>query len=172
MAFRSVSPSLSGGATAGRARRQFRVAVAHVPHTLRAMVRADEIWLVVLAASVGIAAGVVVVAMSETAQLMHRALYRLASGEFLSSQFQVETLRALLVPTLGGLVLGLAGLAVARWSGGRRTVDPIEANALFGGTMSLKDSLIGTGQTGWANGVGASVGLEAGYAQIGSAMAS
>src|SRR5689334_18405388 len=74
MPFRSASPSLSGAATAGsvRARRQFRVAVAHAPQTLRAMVRADEIWLVVLAASVGIAAGIVVVAMSETAQLMHR----------------------------------------------------------------------------------------------------
>src|SRR3982751_577219 len=117
MRFRATSPSFTGGSTAGviRARRQFGVAVAHVPQTLRAMVRADEIWLVVLAASVGIAAGAVVVAMAETAQLMHRILFRLATGEFLSSQVEVENLRALLVPSLGGFALGAAGVAVARW---------------------------------------------------------
>ena len=54
----------------------------------------------------------------------------------------------------------------------RRAVDPIEANALYGGRMSLNDSLIVVVQTILSNGVGASVGLEAGYTQIGSAMAS
>src|SRR3954454_4918714 len=135
MSFRSASQSISGAATAGaiRARRPFGAAVSHVPQTLRALVRADEIWLVVLAASVGVAAGGVVVAMAETAQLMHRLLFRLATGEFLSSQVEVETLRALLVPSLGGLALGLAGILVVKWST-RRTIDPIEANALYGGT--------------------------------------
>ena len=67
--------------------------------------------------------------------------------------------------------MGLAGLAIARWWP-RRPVDPIEANALYGGRMSLNDSLILVGQTMLSNGGGASVGLEAGYAQIGSAIAS
>src|SRR5207342_3769025 len=71
----------------------------------------------------------------------------------------------------GGLVVGLLGLAVARWWP-RRAVDPIEANALYGGRMSLNDSLIVVGQTMLSNGFGASVGLEAGYTQIGSAIAS
>ncbi|MGI4954175.1 MAG: hypothetical protein ACRYGM_20420, partial [Janthinobacterium lividum] len=146
-------------------------AVAHAPQALRALVRADEIWLVVLAASVGLVAGLVVVAMAETAQLMHRLLFRLESGEFLSAQVHVQALRALLVPSLGGLVLGVAGLGLTRWWL-RRTVDPIEANALYGGRMSLGDSLVVVAQTVWSNGVGASVGLEAGYAQIGSALAS
>ena len=51
-------------------------------------------------------------------------------------------------------------------------MDPIEANALHGGRMSLSDSLIVTAQTMLSNGVGASVGLEAGYTQISSALAS
>ncbi len=146
-------------------------AVTHAPQALRAMVRADEIWLVILAAAVGIGAGLVVVLMSETAQLMHRVLYALGSGEFLSAQVRVKPMQALLVLTLGGLVLGASSLALARWWP-RRTVDPIEANALYGGRMSLLDSLVVVAQTVWSNGVGASVGLEAGYAQIGSAMAS
>ena len=161
----------AAGLRARRERRPIADVVAHVPQTLRALVRADEIWLVVLSAFVGLGAGLVVVAMEVFAQAMHRALYNLGPGEFLSAMPSVETLRALLVPSLGGLALGAAGLALARWLP-RRTIDPIEANALYGGRMSLVDSVVVVGQTVWSNGVGASVGLEAGFAQIGSAMAS
>ena len=164
-------PAAAAAARARRERRPIAEAVAHVPQTLRALVRADEIWLVVLAALVGILAGLVVVAMSTIAQLMHRVLFGLGFGEFLSAMPSVETARALLVPCLGGLALGGAGWALARWWP-RRTVDPIEANALYGGRMSFVDSVVVVAQTIWSNGVGASVGLEAGYAQIGSAIAS
>ncbi len=169
----SASSSLNGTATAGRvrARRRLRVAVAQVPQTLRALVRADEIWLVVLAAAVGAAAGGTVVAMSGIAQVMHHILFALPDGEYLSAQITVSPYNALLVPTIGGVILGAAGWLLSRWNA-RQVVDPIEANALYGGRMSLKDSLIVVAQTVWSNGVGASVGLEAGYAQIGSAMAS
>ena len=50
------------------------------------------------------------------------------------------------VPTVGGLLLGLLGLAIVRYRP-RRAVDPIEANALYGGRMSLNDSLIVVAQT-------------------------
>jgi CIC family chloride channel protein len=51
-------------------------------------------------------------------------------------------------------------------------VDPIEANALRGGRLSARDSVVVSGQTLISNGCGASVGLEAGYTQIGSGIAS
>ncbi len=53
-----------------------------------------------------------------------------------------------------------------------RPVDPIEANALHGGRMSLKDSALIAAQTVISNGFGASVGLEAAYTQMGSGFAS
>ena len=154
-----------------RRRRPINDIVAQVPQTLRALVRADEIWLVVLAAFVGLLAGIIVVGMSEAAQLMHRVLFGLGQGEYLSALPRVLPWRTLLVLPLGGLILGVSTWALARWLP-RRTVDPIEANALYGGRMSLTDSVIVVAQTVWSNGVGASVGLEAGYAQIGSALAS
>ncbi len=154
-----------------RARRPLGEWVMHAPQTLRALVRADEIWLSVLAAFVGLIAGLAVTAMSVGTQLMHRVLFHLAPYERLSGQAEVRALSSVLVPCIGGLALGLLGLVIARfWP--RRAVDPIEANALFGGRMSVKDSLVLVGQTMLSNGVGASVGLEAGYTQIGSAMAS
>jgi CIC family chloride channel protein len=71
---------------------------------------------------------------------------------------------------LGGLVFGLVSAYIARRRGSE--VDPIEANALHGGRMSLRGSLIVAGQTVWSSGIGASVGLEAGYTQLASGIAS
>jgi len=67
-------------------------------------------------------------------------------------------------------VFGLVSAYIARKRGSE--VDPIEANALHGGRMSLRGSLIVAGQTVWSSGIGASVGLEAGYTQLASGIAS
>lgn len=146
-------------------------AFQRAPQTLRALVRADELWLVALAALVGVVAGFSVVVMDIIAQFMHHHLFDLPRGVRLSGASSIAPLRALLVPTLGGLGFGLIGLVITRYRPSR-VVDPIEANALHGGRMSLIDSLIMTGQTILSNGVGASVGMESGYAQIGGAIGS
>jgi len=145
--------------------------VSHAPQTLRALVRADELWLVALAAGVGVIAGLGVVAMATTASLAHTFFYHLPRGQGLSASFGLDWRLAISVPMAGGLVVGLTGLAITRWLP-RRVVDPVEANALYGGLMSLRDSLAVVIQTVISNACGASVGLEAGYAQMGSALAS
>lgn len=76
----------------------------------------------------------------------------------------------MLVPSLGGLLLGVALLVLLRWRPARE-IDPIEANALHGGRMSFRGSVIVALQTIWSSGVGASVGLEAGYTQLASGLA-
>ena len=145
--------------------------IAHAPNVLRALVRADELWLVLLAAVVGIAAGLSVTVMGIATQAMHGVLYELDLHERLSSQAQISPLRTVIALVAGGLVVGgFTRFITLRWP--RRAIDPIEANALHGGRMSLRDSLIVVSQTMLSNGFGASVGLEAGYTQIGSAIAS
>ena len=154
-----------------RARRPFGDMVLHAPQTLRALVRTDEIWLVLLAAFIGCGAGVLVWAMTETTQLVHEMLFGISSTQRLSAMIELAPVATGAVPTLGGLALGMVGLAIGRfWP--RPVVDPIEANALYGGRMSLTDSWLVVLQTIMSNGVGASVGLEAGYTQIGSALGS
>jgi chloride channel protein, CIC family len=140
------------------------------PQRLRAFVRAHETSLVVLAALVGTVGGLVVAAMSMAVEAMHVVLFELEWGDRLSSQFRIEPWRALLVPSLGGLLLGLAFILVSRWRPARE-IDPIEANALHGGLMSFRGSVIVALQTIWSSGVGASVGLEAGYTQLASGLA-
>jgi len=154
-----------------RSRRSFNWTVTHAPQTLRALVRADEMWLVVLAGAIGLVAGVVVAVMNMISQRMHEILFLLVPGQHLSAALEIDSLRAVLVPALGGLLLGLSGWAIARWWP-HRTVDAIEANALHGGRMQMGPTLVLVGQTLLSNGVGASVGLEAGYTQVGSTVAS
>ena len=140
------------------------------PRRLRAFVRAYETSLVVLAALVGIVGGLVVAAMSAAVEGMHVLLFNVEIGERLSSQYSIDPWRALLVPSLGGLLLGVAFLVLQRFRPSRE-VDPIEANALHGGRMSFRGSVIVAAQTVWSSGVGASVGLEAGYTQLASGIA-
>jgi chloride channel protein, CIC family len=140
------------------------------PRRLRAFVRARETSLIVLAGLVGIIGGLVVSAMGAAVELLHVVLFNLDMGERLSSQSAIEPIRALLVPSLGGFLLGLAFMFLARWRPARE-VDPIEANALHGGRMSFRGSVIVALQTVWSSGVGASVGLEAGYTQLSSGLA-
>jgi chloride channel protein, CIC family len=141
------------------------------PHRLRAFVRARETSLVAIAALIGLIAGLVVAAMGAAVTLLHSLFFGLELDQRLSAQPSIDPTRALIVPALGGFVLGLVYVLVHRWRPGRE-VDPIEANALRGGHMSLRGSIIVALQTVWSSGVGASVGLEAGYTQIASGTAS
>jgi CIC family chloride channel protein len=172
----AATPAATGLLDTARRRRALAAlrgmsqAVENAPQTVRALVRGDELWLVLLAAVIGITAGLIVVAMNSSTQWAREAMYGLAPGERLSAQTAIAPWCAL-IPAIGGVLMGIVGLGVARWWP-RQVVDPIEANALYGGRMSLNGSLLVVGQTLISNGFGASVGLEAGYAQIGSAISS
>jgi chloride channel protein, CIC family len=141
-----------------------------VPHRLRAIVRARESSVIVLALVVGVLAGLVVAAMGEAVGLLHVMFFGLDPGERLSGRGTLNPIYAFLTPCLGGLAFGLVTAYVTRRRG--TEVDPIEANALHGGRMSLRGSLVVAAQTVWSSGVGASVGLEAGYTQLASGIAS
>jgi chloride channel protein, CIC family len=102
------------------------------------------------------------------------ALRRLAfavPGDAHLTDTDLSQARVLLMPVLGGVLVGLASALLRRWRQ-REVVDAIEANALFGGRMSVGDSLGVVLLTLLSGGFGASVGLEAAYTQIGAALAS
>ena len=141
-----------------------------VPHRLRAIVRARESSVIVLAAVIGVVAGLVVAGMGEMVGLMHALFFGLDPGERLSGQVSLKPLYAFLTPCIGGLLFGVVTAYITRRRG--TEVDPIEANALHGGRMSMRGSLIVAAQTVWSSGIGASVGLEAGYTQLASGVAS
>ncbi|KQT86595.1 chloride channel protein [Aurantimonas sp. Leaf443] len=131
---------------------------------MRRALRARETVFVLLAALIGAAAGALTVAVSTLAHLVQAALFHLAPAERLSAMPDLTLLQLCVLP-LGGAVLAL----FTHVSGARSLplVDAVEANALHGGRMSKRDSAVISTQTVLSNGFGASVGLEAAYAQLG-----
>jgi len=148
-------------------RRKLLVAAAR----LRAFVRSSELSQVVVAVFVGAVAGLCVTAMTLIAEGAHLVLYGIALDQRLSAAERILPPSAFFGPALGAVALSV----IEVWRNRRklpRVVDPIEANALRGGRMALGESVVVSAQTVISNGCGASVGLEAGYAQIGGAVAS
>jgi CIC family chloride channel protein len=135
------------------------------------LLKARGIYIVLVACVVGAISGAFVSLMSFTVQQMHWFLFGLPKGARLSSMFALFDPEYALVPAAGGVVMGLS-VAYLRYRNYRGLVDPIEANALHGGRMSMVDTLIVVFQTMVSSGCGASVGLESGYTQMGSGIAS
>jgi CIC family chloride channel protein len=137
---------------------------------LRAQIRSSELWLVFIAACVGALAGGLAIGMGVIAHTLQVLMFGIEPEVRLSVAPPIAPLRLLAIP-LGGLILGVGGWL---WTRRRPTppVDPVEANALRGGRMSLQDSAFVCVQTLISNGFGASVGLEAAYTQAGGALAS
>jgi chloride channel protein, CIC family len=139
--------------------------------TARARLRASEFGLTALAIGVGVLAGLCVAVMTSVVNAAHVRIFGIPFDIRLSAAQRVAPLAAFGGPMLGGLLLG----AIDVWLGRKKAppaVDPVEANALRGGRMSLRQSLLVATQTVISNGCGASVGLEAGYAQLGAGVAS
>lgn len=137
-----------------------------LPLFLRNFVRNRETGLVLVAIVVGLLSGVLVAAISNLSQVSHALLFDIPFDAHLSATGVISWQRTLLVPVLGGLVLALIGLYFARRVKGQQLADAIEANALYGGRVSFRGSLLISIQTLLSNGFGGSVGLEAGYTQI------
>lgn len=135
---------------------------------LQTLLRRGEIGLVIAGVFVGIVSGLLVALISGMSTGLHYLIF--AVTDTLSGS-RVSGGIVLLAPLMGGVILGLIFFILSK----RRQkpmVDPIEANALHGGRLSLTDSVIVCIQNIISNGFGASVGLEAGYTQIASGVAS
>ncbi|MDO6412881.1 chloride channel protein [Sphingomonas sp. BIUV-7] len=136
---------------------------------LRRRLRTSEAALIALALLLGSCAGLMTMAQAGIAHVMQRLLYGIGSDDRLSAQSEIDPIRLIALP-IGGLALG-AFVYLARRRR-RAPIDVVEANALHGGAIPVRDSLTVSAQTILSNGAGASVGLEAAYAQMAGGLAS
>ena len=137
---------------------------------LRARFRASEAWFIGLSIAVGAGAGLLAVLQARLAHGLQELLYGIAPDTRLSASTELDPQLILWLP-VGGLILGVFGYLISFWKS-RPIIDVVEANTLYGGRMSLRGSAVICGQTLLSNGFGASVGLEAAYAQAGGGLAS
>lgn len=156
-----------------RKRRPLRWAVAVVRvyrSSLRRLLRDNAFVLVVAAACVGAASGAIASLMILISETAHEYLFRLNAGERLSSATGLPSMQVLFVVTLGGVFVGATYWYQSRLR--HVIVDPIEANALYGGRMSLKDSAFVALQSLLSSGFGLSLGIEGGFTQAAGAVGS
>jgi chloride channel protein, CIC family len=139
--------------------------------TLAQRVRDSSAAPVTLAVVIGVVIGAATCLLQRLLTLLHWALFNTPLTGHLSAGDTDGPVRVIAVTVLGCFLYGLLAAAERRWRG-RDIVDPIEANALYGGRMSLRDSLSLTAMTLFSTGVGASVGMEAAYTQSGGGFAS
>ena len=132
-------------------------------------IRSSEPGQIFLCAAAGAVVGAVVAGLRRGVEVLHRVSFHLPAGAYLSTGIGVDVQRILFVPLLGGLALGIGAVIVKRYRTGD-IVDPIEANALHGGRMSMFDSLRLVVSTIVSNACGAAVGMEAGYSQFGASV--
>src|SRR5512146_2522030 len=145
--------------------RRWRVLVA----SLQREVRSSEVAQIVFCAAIGAVVGAITNYLRLLVELAHKLTFLLPKHVALSMGTNTDHLRLIIVPALGGLVLGVGALIVRRYRA-TEIIDPVEANALFGGRMSLTDSIRLTAMTLVSNFSGASLGMEAGYSQLGAAV--
>lgn len=138
----------------------------------RSIMRESRLLLIVAAGLAGALGGVVSSLMSTLAQYCHELFFGIAHNTRLSSIPSLDPKRVLIVLLVGGLAVGLSTWLWRWWRKTGDIIDPIEANALHGGRMSLRDSFFVMAQSILSDGVGASVGLEGGYTQGGGAVGS
>ena len=155
-----ISALLHGGSYGERTRAWFQ---QHI--------RRNESGLVLAGIAVGVTSGCAVSAMSYASQALHHLVFGIEIDARLSAANIQQKLLLLCAPIVGGLVLGVLLFILAK-TRKRPMIDPIEANALHGGRLSLTDSILLAVQNLISNGFGASVGMEAGYTQIAAGIAS
>jgi CIC family chloride channel protein len=133
--------------------------------------RDNEPALIALCAPLGALVGFAVVTMHELVEGIHWLTYGIPIESALSTATDISWIRIALVPALGGLALGVLAVVLARFRQ-REIIDPVEANALFGGRMTMIESIRLAAATLLSNGVGAALGLEAAFTQIGAGILS
>jgi CIC family chloride channel protein len=138
---------------------------------LASRVRDSELALLLIAVLIGAVVSVVTCLTGEALVLIRVVLFGSTEAVHLSSGEGIDPLRLIAVPIVGSLIYGFVAYGERRLRG-RDIIDPIEANALYGGKMSLKDSISLALMTLFSAGIGASVGMEAAYTQAGSGLAS
>ena len=134
----------------------------------RRILRQSELAFIALACLVGIGAGLLTFGQQFIAHGLQRLLYGIDANR-LSALAAIDHPWRLLALPLGGL--SLVGVAYALRKR-RAPIDVVEGNAMHGGRIPLRDNLIISVQTMLSNGTGASVGLEAAYAQMGGGLGS
>ena len=142
----------------------------NAPYNLRRLLRNDQLLLGILAIVTGVISGGMVVGFRQGILLFHGASFNAPTERLFQYIEHLPAWQIVLVPTLGGLVVGVLikyTLPEARPQG---VADVVEAFALKDGQMSAKTGLVVAFINMLSIGVGTSVGREGPAVHLGAAL--
>ncbi len=146
--------------------------LARLRRRWRRLARSEQIVLNLLAVVIGVAVGYAAIAFRIGIALTQQGAFGFHSERFYHLAAELPWWHLLLAPCLGGLAIGL--FIHFAMPGGRPqgVAEVIEAGALRGGRMSLKEGLGAAVVSAASLGVGASAGREGPVVHLGGALAS
>ena len=139
---------------------------------LRRVLRNEHLLLGVMALAVGVVSAYGALLFRLGVEEMQAVFFGVSLDVAIPTLERITWWHIVLVPTIGGLLIGIF---LHVYHGGNRAYSiahVIEASALRGGRISLKDGLVSAAVNGASLGVGASVGREGPLVHLGATIAS
>jgi len=103
----------------------------------RRAVRNSKIGVIAFSSEIGAVVGLITASLHQLVSLLHEWAFAPPPNTHLSAEVHTSTVPVILVPLIGALLLGIARRISPR-DGTHAIVDPIEANAHYGGRMSMR----------------------------------
>ncbi|MEX2311673.1 MAG: chloride channel protein [Rhodospirillales bacterium] len=150
---------------------QSRFTYGRIQSAIRSTVRNEHLLLVTLGLIVGCIAGLAVIAFRESIQFIEIFLYGNTTDALARYELVVAPWKQILIPTLGGLVVGL--IAWKCMPGGRSqgVADVVEASAMRAGHMSSRVGIVSAICSAITLGTGGSAGREGPAVHLGASLA-
>ncbi|MBC6441358.1 MAG: chloride channel protein [Rhodospirillales bacterium] len=139
---------------------------------LTGLAKHEQLQLALLAILIGAAASVGGILFRDAVAEIQFATFGAATERLASRVANLPWWLILIVPTLGGLVVGLLRRYVARDQRFHGVADVMEASALRGGRITLRDGLVAATGSALSLGVGGSAGREGPVVHLGAMLAS
>lgn len=133
-------------------------------------VKDQNIYLSLLSIIVGAIVAFAAVIFRESIKLLEDLFFDLGNGGGMTASF--PTWSIVVAPIIGGLLVGVLVSFCTKNGRANGVAEVIEASALTGGKMNLKDGLISALASALSIGCGASVGREGPAVQLGATLAS
>ena len=138
----------------------------------RRLRRNDHLVVSALAAVIGLSAGYGAILFRTAIDAVQRAAYGSGSDHVIALAATLPWWQRLIVPVIGGLVIGLFVHFVLRGRRPQAVADVIEACAVRGGRMRLRDGIAQALASAASIGAGASVGREGPVVHLAATMSS